>query len=119
MTLNIDVSIQDGYRIIDKIGDIYQIESTIRGMSPDVRLKTRKKKSEKLVNELFAGFKKAYTQFISDYRLYSFKIIINSTMHVICDSWPRLIKKAVNFLLKFFARFKKLIISGIFVHNFP
>ena len=60
-----------------------------------------------------------YTQFISDYRLYSFKIIINSAMHAICDNWPRLIKKAVNFLLKFFARSKKLIISCIFVHNFP
>ena len=60
-----------------------------------------------------------YTQFISDYRLYSFKIIINSTMHVICDSWPRLIKKTVNFLLKFFACFKKLIISRIFIHHFP
>jgi transposase len=50
------------HRIIDKIGEIYHIESTIRGMSPDVRLKTRKEKSEKLVNELFTGLKKAYKQ---------------------------------------------------------
>ena len=50
------------YRIIDKIGEIYHIESNIRGMSPDVRLKTRKEKSVKLVNELFTGFKKAYKQ---------------------------------------------------------
>ena len=50
------------HRIIDKIGEIYHIESNIRGMSPDVRLETRKEKSAKLVNELFAGFKKAYRQ---------------------------------------------------------
>ena len=50
------------YRIIDKIGEIYHIESNISGMSPDVRLKTRKEKSVKLVNELFTGFKKAYKQ---------------------------------------------------------
>jgi transposase len=50
------------HRIIDKIGEIYHIESTIRGMSPDVRLKTRKEKSAGLVDELFAGFKKAYKQ---------------------------------------------------------
>ena len=50
------------YRIIDKIGEIYHIESTVRGLSPDVRLKTRKEKSVKLVNELFTGFKKAYKQ---------------------------------------------------------
>jgi transposase len=49
-------------RIIDKIGKIYYIESTVRGMSSDVRLKTRKEKSAKLVNELFTGFKKAYKQ---------------------------------------------------------
>ena len=50
------------HRIIDKIGEIYHIESTVRGLSPDVRLKTRKEKSVKLVNELFTGFKKAYKQ---------------------------------------------------------
>jgi transposase len=50
------------HRIIDKIGEIYHIESTVRGMSPDVRLKTRKEKSVKLVDELFTGFKKAYKQ---------------------------------------------------------
>ena len=50
------------HRIIDKIGEIYHIESTIRGLSPDIRLKTRKEKSVKLVNELFTGFKKAYKQ---------------------------------------------------------
>ena len=50
------------HRIIDKIGEIYHMESTVRGLSPDVRLKTRKEKSVKLVNELFTGFKKAYKQ---------------------------------------------------------
>ena len=50
------------HRIIDKISKIYYIESTVRGMSSDVRLKTRKEKSAKLVNELFTGFKKAYKQ---------------------------------------------------------
>lgn len=50
------------HRVIDKIGEIYHIESTVRGLSPDVRLKTRKDKSVKLVNELFTGFKNAYKQ---------------------------------------------------------
>ena len=50
------------HRIIDKIGEIYHIESTVRGTSLDVRLKTRKEKLVKIVNELFAGFKKAYKQ---------------------------------------------------------
>ena len=46
--------------VIDKIGEIYHIESEIRGLDPGTRLKTRKEKSEKLVEELFAGFRKAY-----------------------------------------------------------
>ena len=50
------------HRVIDKIGEIYHIESTVRGLSPDLRLKTRKDKSVKLVNELFTGFKNAYKQ---------------------------------------------------------
>ena len=50
------------HRIIDKIAEVYHIESTIRGLNPDIRLKTRKEKSVKLVNELFTGFKKAYKQ---------------------------------------------------------
>ena len=50
------------HRVIDKIGEIYHIESTVRGLSPDIRLETRKEKSVKLVNELFTGFKKAYKQ---------------------------------------------------------
>ena len=41
---------------------ILHIESTVGGTSPDVRLKTRKEKLVKIVNELFAGFKKAYKQ---------------------------------------------------------
>jgi transposase len=50
------------FAVIDKIAEIYQIEGKIRGMPPDVRLRTRKKESVELVNELFAGFKKAYKQ---------------------------------------------------------
>lgn len=48
--------------IIEKIGEIYEIESKIRGLDPDIRLQTRKEKSVKLVDELFAGFKNAYKQ---------------------------------------------------------
>ena len=48
--------------IIEKIGEVYKIESKIRGLDPDIRLKTRKEKSVKLVDELFTGFKKAYKQ---------------------------------------------------------
>ncbi|CAM9825315.1 unnamed protein product, partial [Choristocarpus tenellus] len=43
-----------------KIAEIYVVEEKIRGMPPDVRLKARKAESVKLVDELFAGFKKAY-----------------------------------------------------------
>lgn len=46
--------------VIDKIGEIYDIESKIRVLDPDVRLKTRKEKSVQLVDELFTGFKNAY-----------------------------------------------------------
>lgn len=48
--------------VVEKIGEIYEIESKIRGLDPDIRLQTRKEKSVKLVNELFAGFKNAYKQ---------------------------------------------------------
>ena len=48
--------------IIEKIGEVYKIESKIRGLDADIRLKTRKEKSVKLVDELFTGFKKAYKQ---------------------------------------------------------
>ena len=50
------------FAVIDKIAEIYGVEAKIRGMPPDVRLRTRKKESVELVNELFAGFKKAYKQ---------------------------------------------------------
>ena len=48
------------FAVIDKIAEIYQVEGKIKGMPPDVRLKARQKESVKLVDELFAGFKKAY-----------------------------------------------------------
>ena len=48
------------FAVIDKIAEIYQVEGKIRGMPPDVRLRARQKESVKLVDELFAGFKKAY-----------------------------------------------------------
>ena len=50
------------FAVIDKIAEIYQVEAKIRGMPADVRLRTRQKESLKLVDELFAGFKKAYKQ---------------------------------------------------------
>ena len=50
------------FAVIDKIAEIYQVEGKIRGMPPDFRLKARQKESVKLVDELFAGFKKAYKQ---------------------------------------------------------
>ena len=40
----------DRFQVIDKIGEIYHIESTVRGLSLDIRLKTREEKSVKLVN---------------------------------------------------------------------
>lgn len=48
--------------VIEKIGEIYEIESKIRGLAPNIRLQTRKENSAKLVEELFAGFKNAYKQ---------------------------------------------------------
>lgn len=48
--------------VVEKIGEIYEIESKIRGLDPDIRLQTRKEKSVKLVDELFTGFKNAYKQ---------------------------------------------------------
>ena len=50
------------FAVIDKIAEIYQVEGKIRGMPPDVRLRARQKESVKLVDELFAGFKRAYKQ---------------------------------------------------------
>lgn len=50
------------FAVIDKIAEIYQVEGKIRGMAADVRLRARQKESVKLVDELFAGFKKAYKQ---------------------------------------------------------
>jgi len=48
--------------IINKIAEIYHIESEVRGLDPGIRLKSRQEKSVKLVDELFSGFKKAYKQ---------------------------------------------------------
>ena len=50
------------FAVIEKIGEIYQIESEVRGLDPGKRLEIRQEKSVKLVNELLAGFKKAYSQ---------------------------------------------------------
>lgn len=48
--------------VINKIAEIYHVESEVRGLDPGIRLKSRQEKSVKLVNELFNGFKKAYKQ---------------------------------------------------------
>ena len=50
------------FAVLEKIGEIYQVESEARGLDPDKRLKIRQEKSVQLVNELFAGFRKAYSQ---------------------------------------------------------
>ena len=50
------------FAVIEKIGEIYQVESEVRGLDPGRRWEVRQEKSVKLVNELFAGFKKAYSQ---------------------------------------------------------
>ena len=50
------------FAVLEKIGEIYQIESKVRGLDPDTRVKARQEKSIKLVDELFTGFKKAYSQ---------------------------------------------------------
>ena len=50
------------FAVLEKIGEIYQLESEARGLDPARRLEIRQKKSVKLVNELFVGFRKAYTQ---------------------------------------------------------
>lgn len=44
--------------VLEQISEIYKIESDIRGLDPDKRLKHRQKYSKKLVNELFANLKK-------------------------------------------------------------
>ena len=41
---------------------IYEIESHVRGLKPEERLKVRKEKSKELVDELFTGLNKAYKQ---------------------------------------------------------
>lgn len=48
--------------IVEKIGEIYEIESRVRGLKPEERLKVRKEKSKELVDELFTGFNKVYKQ---------------------------------------------------------
>jgi transposase len=50
------------FAVLEKIGEIYQVECEVRGLDPGQRLEAREKKSVKLVNELFSGFKKAYSQ---------------------------------------------------------
>lgn len=50
------------FAVLEKIGEVYQVESEIRGLDPGKRLETRQEKSVKLVRELFAGFRKAYNQ---------------------------------------------------------
>jgi len=50
------------FAVLEKIAEIYHIESTIRGLDPDKRLNARREKSTNLVKELFTGFKKAYKQ---------------------------------------------------------
>ncbi len=48
--------------ILEQIGEIYGIEANIRGLEPDKRLEARSKQSKVLVENLFAGFRKAYEQ---------------------------------------------------------
>ena len=50
------------FAVLEKIGEIYQVESEARGLDPGKRLEIRQEKSVKLVNELFTGFRKAYSQ---------------------------------------------------------
>ena len=50
------------FAVLEKIGEIYQVEFEVRGLDPGQRLEEREKKSIKLVDELFFGFKKAYSQ---------------------------------------------------------
>ena len=44
--------------VLEQISEIYKIESDIRVLDPDKRLKHRQKYSKKLINELFANLKK-------------------------------------------------------------
>lgn len=48
--------------IVEKIGGIYEIESQVRGLKAEERLKVRTEKSKELVDELFTGLNKAYKQ---------------------------------------------------------
>ena len=50
------------FAILEKIGEVYQVESKVRGLDPGKRLEARQEKSIKLVNELFVGFRKAYSE---------------------------------------------------------
>lgn len=50
------------FAVLEKIGEIYQVETEVRGLDPGQRLEAREKKSAYLVNELFSGFRKAYSQ---------------------------------------------------------
>jgi transposase len=48
--------------VLEQIAKIYEIEAQIKGLSADERKTVRISKSKSLVLQLFAGFKKAYTQ---------------------------------------------------------
>lgn len=48
--------------ILEKISEIYSIESKIKGFAPGERLKHRQEKSKELVQNLFLSFKKYYGQ---------------------------------------------------------
>ena len=50
------------FAVLEKIGEIYQVESEVSGLDPGARVKARQEKSIKLVDELFNGFKKVYSQ---------------------------------------------------------
>lgn len=50
------------FAVLEKIGEIYQVEAEVRGFDPNIRVKARQEKSIKLVDELFTGFRKAYSQ---------------------------------------------------------
>lgn len=50
------------YETLEKIGEIYGIESEIKGLEPDKRKDERQKSSKNLVQKLFADWKKFYSQ---------------------------------------------------------
>lgn len=47
------------YAVLEQISGIYEIEAEIKGSSPEQRLQERQSRSKGLVEELFAGFRKA------------------------------------------------------------